>query len=160
MIGWKLKALAGVSAALVLTAAGWAWHSDRQELASVTGQLSESQDDLEKSESARWQEHASSMRIYFNEQSRIQELEDEKARLAERLASDAIGLRINAECPGLPEDTAAPGQSYAPTPRLTDSAERDYRTLRERVIEQRSQVIGLQRYIREECPDTKKDPTD
>lgn len=150
MIGWKLKALIGVSLLAVSISALWYIDHLRTELEEAEGDYEKVSRDLEQSESARWQEHASSMRVYFNETQRIQELEDEKARLAERLADDAIGLRVSAECPE-PQRTAATGEPDETGPRLTDAARRDYITLRERIVEVRSQVTGLQRYINEEC---------
>ncbi|MCE1543773.1 lysis protein, partial [Enterobacter hormaechei] len=81
------------------------------------------------------------------------ELADAKETI-ERLHSDVIAgrkrLQLNANCP----TNGAPGSGglgYATGPRLTDSAERDYFTLRERIVTVTKQVGYLQDYIKEQC---------
>ncbi|WP_454882075.1 lysis protein [Salmonella enterica] len=60
------------------------------------------------------------------------------------------GLRINAKCPA--NGTAGTGGMVdASSPRLTDSAERDYFTLRERIVTVTKQVGYLQEYIKTQC---------
>ncbi|ELV3468024.1 lysis protein [Enterobacter asburiae] len=60
------------------------------------------------------------------------------------------GLLVNARCPA--NGTAgASGMGDASSPRLTDSAERDYFTLRERIVTVTKQVGYLQDYIKEQC---------
>lgn len=81
------------------------------------------------------------------------ELADAKETI-ERLHSDVIAgrkrLQLNANCP----TNGAPGSGGlvdATGPRLTDSAERDYFTLRERIVTVTKQVGYLQDYIKEQC---------
>ncbi|WP_411696626.1 lysis protein [Enterobacter pasteurii] len=81
------------------------------------------------------------------------ELADAKETI-ERLHSDVIAgrkrLQLNAKCPA--NGTASTGgMGNAPGPRLTDSAERDYFTLRERIVTVTKQVGYLQDYIKEQC---------
>ncbi|HII3580730.1 lysis protein [Citrobacter freundii] len=60
------------------------------------------------------------------------------------------GLHINARCPA--NGTTGPGGMVdASSPRLTDSAERDYFTLRERIVTVTKQVGYLQEYIKAQC---------
>ncbi|ELZ9356987.1 lysis protein [Citrobacter freundii] len=60
------------------------------------------------------------------------------------------GLHVNARCPA--NGTAVTGgMGDASSPRLTDSAERDYFTLRERIATVTKQVGYLQDYINEQC---------
>ncbi|HCK7128478.1 TPA: lysis protein [Enterobacter hormaechei] len=60
------------------------------------------------------------------------------------------GLHVNARCPA--NGTASTGgMGDATGPRLTDSAERDYFTLRERIVTVTKQVGYLQDYIRQQC---------
>ena len=47
--------------------------------------------------------------------------------------------------------TGTGGVGDASGPRLTDSAERDYFTLRERLITMQKQLEGTQKYINEQC---------
>ena len=81
------------------------------------------------------------------------ELADAKAKLDDLqqcVRSGKCGLRINAACPK--GDTAtASSVGDATRPRLADSAERDYFTLRERISTITGQVSYLQQYIREQC---------
>lgn len=60
------------------------------------------------------------------------------------------GLHVNARCPANGA-TSTGGVGDASGPRLTDSAERDYFTLRERIATVTKQVGYLQDYIKEQC---------
>lgn len=81
------------------------------------------------------------------------ELSDAKKQLddLQRCVRDGkCGLHINARCP-TNGATSAGGMVDASGPRLTDSAERDYFTLRERIVTVTKQVGYLQDYIKEQC---------
>ena len=81
------------------------------------------------------------------------ELADAKAtidQLERDVASGKRRLQLNANCPAN-GTTSSPGMDDAPTARLTQSAERDYFTLRERIETVTKQLTGLQQYIREQC---------
>ncbi|HFO1954324.1 lysis protein [Klebsiella pneumoniae] len=81
------------------------------------------------------------------------ELADAKATI-DQLERDVIAgkrrLQLNAKCPANGA-TAAGGVGDASSPRLTDSAERDYFTLRERINTITGQVNYLQQYVRGQC---------
>jgi len=81
------------------------------------------------------------------------ELADAKETI-ERLHSDVIAgrkrLQLNANCTANGA-TSTGGMGDASGPRLTDSAERDYFTLRERIVTVTKQVGYLQDYIKEQC---------
>ena len=81
------------------------------------------------------------------------ELADAKETI-ERLHSDVIAgrkrLLLNTKCPAN-GPTSTGGMGDATGPRLTDSAERDYFTLRERIVTVTKQVGYLQDYIKEQC---------
>ena len=49
------------------------------------------------------------------------------------------------------EATTASGVDNAASPRLADTAERDYFTPRERLITMQKQLEGTQKYINEQC---------
>jgi len=81
------------------------------------------------------------------------ELADAKASI-DQLHSDVVAgrkrLQLNATCkkqsttgPSSMDDAARPG--------LTDSAQRDYFTLRKRIETSGKMIAGLQQYIREQC---------
>lgn len=81
------------------------------------------------------------------------ELADAKAtidQLERDVASGKRRLQLNAKCPANGA-TVAGGVGDASGPRLTDSAERDYFTLRERINTITGQVSYLQDYIRTQC---------
>ncbi|HEE9909057.1 TPA: lysis protein [Citrobacter braakii] len=82
-----------------------------------------------------------------------QDLADAKKQLddLQRCVSDGkCGLRVNAKCPA--NGTASTGSlGDASGPRLTDSAQRDYFTLRERIVTVTKQVGYLQDYINTQC---------
>ncbi|EPO5351328.1 lysis protein [Klebsiella michiganensis] len=81
------------------------------------------------------------------------ELADAKAtidQLERDVASGKRRLQLNARCPAN-GTTATGGMGDASGPRLTDSAERDYFTLRERIVTITGQVNYLQEYIRTQC---------
>lgn len=60
------------------------------------------------------------------------------------------GLRINAKCP-TNGATSTGSLGDASGPRLTDAAQRDYFTLRERIVTVTKQVGYLQDYIKDQC---------
>ncbi len=81
------------------------------------------------------------------------ELADAKAtidQLERDVASGKRRLQLNAKCPANGATTTG-GMGDASGPRLTDSAERDYFTLRERISTVTGQVSYLQDYIRTQC---------
>ncbi|EPF7465381.1 lysis protein [Serratia marcescens] len=81
---------------------------------------------------------------------RTQELNDAKNQiddLQRAVAAGNLRLQLAATCP----TTGAAGVVDATSPRLTDAAERDYFRLRERIETARSQIAGLQDYIRNVC---------
>ena len=80
------------------------------------------------------------------------ELADAKAEdaLRDDVAAGRRRLHIKAVCQSVREATAS-GVDNAASPRLADTAERDYFTLRERLITMQKQLEGTQKYINEQC---------
>ena len=81
------------------------------------------------------------------------ELADAKKQLddLQRCVRDGkCGLRINAKCPANGA-TSTGSMGDASGPRLTDSAQRDYFTLRERIVTVTKQGEYLQEYINTQC---------
>ena len=60
-------------------------------------------------------------------------------------------LHISKQSVSQCEATTASGVDNAASPRLADTAERDYFTLRERLITMQKQLEGTQKYINEQC---------
>ncbi|MDA8479824.1 lysis protein [Citrobacter sp. Awk 4] len=83
----------------------------------------------------------------------IGELADAKKQLYDLqrcVSTGKCGLHVNAKCPEN-GTTESGGMGYASSPRLTDAAERDYFTLRERIVTVTKQVGYLQEYINTQC---------
>ena len=81
------------------------------------------------------------------------ELANAKAKLdalQQCVSSGKCGLRLNAKCPTA-NTTGTASVDDAASPRLTDAAQRDYFTLRERIETAGKQIAGLQQYIKEQC---------
>ncbi|EBA9761386.1 lysis protein [Salmonella enterica] len=83
------------------------------------------------------------------------ELADAKAEndaLRDDVAAGRRRLLVNATCPAVPtgKSTSAARVDNAARPRLADSAQRDYFTLKERVTTMQKQLEGAQQYIREQ----------
>lgn len=82
------------------------------------------------------------------------ELADAKAEndaLRDDIAAGRRRLRIRAVCPAVREATGTTGVDDAARPGLTDAAQRDYFTLRERIATSDRMIRGLQEYIRTQC---------
>ncbi|EAP3755817.1 lysis protein [Salmonella enterica] len=84
------------------------------------------------------------------------ELADAKAEndaLERDVADGRRRLYVNATCPAMPtgKSTSTARMDNAASPRLADSAKRDYFTLKERVTTMQKQLEGAQDYIRTQC---------
>ncbi|OIN15011.1 endopeptidase [Salmonella enterica subsp. enterica serovar Sarajane] len=84
------------------------------------------------------------------------ELSDAKAEndaLRDDVAAGRRRLLVNATCPAMPtgKSTSAASVDNAASPRLADSAQRDYFTLKERVTTMQKQLEGAKDYIRTQC---------
>ena len=82
------------------------------------------------------------------------ELADAKATI-EKLRDDVSAgrkrLQLNARCPSSDKTPGPPGVDDVGSARLTDAAQRDYFTLRERIETAGKQIAGLQEYISNIC---------
>ena len=74
----------------------------------------------------------------------------ENDALRDDVAAGRRRLHIKAVCQSVREATTASGVDNAASPRLADTAERDYFTLRERLITMQKQLEGTQKYINEQ----------
>lgn len=70
-------------------------------------------------------------------------------QLQRDVASGKRRLQLNATC--TKQSATSTGVDDAASPGLTDSAERDYFTLRNRIELAGKQIAGLQQYIKEQC---------
>ena len=83
------------------------------------------------------------------------ELADARAENETLRADVAAGrkrLRVNASCSAAVREATGPTSvDNATSPRLADTAERDYFILRERLMTMQKQLEGAQEYIRTQC---------
>ena len=76
----------------------------------------------------------------------------ENETLRADVAAGRKRLRVNASCSAAVREATGPTSvDNATSPRLADTAERDYFTLRERLITMQKQLEGTQKYINEQC---------
>ncbi|EGQ5294899.1 lysis protein [Enterobacter cloacae] len=81
-----------------------------------------------------------------------QELADAQETINQLERDVATGkrrLQLNATCKS--NTTGTSGMDDASSPRLTDSAQRDYWSLRERIETSNKMILGLQEYINTQC---------
>ena len=113
---------------------------DREELTSANAQLSSQLEWQNKTQKA----------VTAIDETRTKELNDAKNQIAglqRDVATGARKLRVAATC----EPSTTSGMADASGPRLTDTATRNYFTLRERIATSDKQIAGLQDYIRNVC---------
>ena len=74
-------------------------------------------------------------------------------QLEHDVATGKRRLQLNASCAPVPtgKSSSPAGVDDGASPRLTDSAERDYFTLRQRIETVTKQLTGLQEYVRSQC---------
>ncbi|EIV2913291.1 lysis protein [Serratia marcescens] len=117
---------------------------------SLRGELEEvSKDNAQLSGQLEWQNKTQKAVADIDLQ-RTQELEDAKSKIADLqrdVANGARKLRVSASC----QPSKPSGVDDAASPRLTDTAQRDYFTLRERIEIANKQISGLQDYINQVC---------
>lgn len=70
-------------------------------------------------------------------------------QLERDVANGRKRLQLNATCKG--KSSGATGMDDVASARLTDSAERDYFTIRQRIETVTKQLTGLQEYVRTQC---------
>ena len=80
----------------------------------------------------------------------LADAKSENDRLRADVESGSKRLRVNATCPA-PNASATSSVDDATSPRLNDSAQRDYLNLRERIGTATKQIAGLQDYITNIC---------
>lgn len=143
---WPLEHWQAVIVAVVLSLLAYFVYSnqalrhERDKLQTANSQLSGQLD---------WQ-NSTQRAVAAIDEHRTKELNDAKNQIDDlRRAVDAGArkLQLAATC----STTGAAGVADATGPRLTDAAERDYFRLRERIETARSQIAGLQDYIRKAC---------
>ncbi|MFW0824785.1 lysis protein [Cronobacter dublinensis] len=81
----------------------------------------------------------------------IARVKAENDQLRADVANGNRRLQLHATCKPVRDATTATGSADATAPRLDDAAQRDYFTLREKIETSRTMILGLQKYITEQC---------
>jgi prophage endopeptidase len=82
---------------------------------------------------------------------RLKALQSDKDQMSRDLADGKRRLSVNASCVSRAGDSRPISKPDDASPRLTDSAQRDYLNLRSGIERQRAQIEGLQTYITTVC---------
>lgn len=72
-------------------------------------------------------------------------------KLRDDVATGRKRLQLNARCPRTDKASGGASVDDGTSARLTDAAQRDYFTLRERINISNKQIAGMQDYIRQQC---------
>ncbi|EAU1516101.1 lysis protein [Salmonella enterica] len=148
----------GVIVSLLIVAAALAWttdhyhgnavrYKDQRDTATHNLKLAnETIDDMQ----VRQRDNAALDAKYTKE---IADAKAENDALRDDVAAGRRRLLVNATCPAMPtgKSTSAASVDNAASPRLADSAQRDYFTLRDRLTTMQKQLEGAQDYIRTQC---------
>lgn len=143
---WPLPHWQAAIVAVVLSLLAYFAHSnqalrqERDKLQTANSQLSGQLD---------WQ-NSTQRAVAAIDEHRTKELNDAKNQIDDLQRAVAAGtrkLQLAATCP----TTGAAGMADATGPRLTDTAQRDYFRLRERIEIANKQIAGLQDYINQVC---------
>lgn len=144
-------ATALLSVIIALLVGMWYTTSQMQSLSSdlkeITQVANQQKEDLENIQRQRVQ--AAELDIKVTQE--LANAKSEVERLRAGLSNGTKRLRISASCPKLPETTASTVEPDATSPRLNDSAERDYLSLIERIKQSKTMINGLQSFIRTQC---------
>ncbi len=82
----------------------------------------------------------------------LADAKSENERLRADIANGTKRLQLNANCTKpVPKIASTASVDDVTSPELTDSARRDYLSLRERIGIATSQITGLQEYVRQQC---------
>lgn len=159
---WREAALAGLLVAVGVQQARLsnekANHAEtKQAHAQVLGGLAEKS--LAAYKAVMADDEARKLALSALDKKHLKELQDEQdklAKLRDDVRTGRVGLRVNAVCTTparteVSQATSTTSVDDASSPRLTDSAQRDYFDLRTGIEVARKQVIGLQDYVNNVC---------
>lgn len=139
------------SLAAILFLSGWTINGWRWEAKLSDIRLEASESALQAAIKARDKQRAAQAKISALDAQKTKELNHAKSeinRMRESVDNGTGWLQLNANCAKLPGLTLDTGLGDGTSPRLTDSAERDYWLLRERAATCIKQVEVLQGVVR------------
>lgn len=126
--------------------------AERDSLSEQVQQAGAREESMRKTLGLQRELYADTQKVNDEYWNRVTTAESEVSRLADDLRNGDKRLSVKATCvPGAGKDPAAIRRPDDASPRLTDSAQRDYLNLRSGIERQRAQIEGLQTYITTVC---------
>lgn len=126
--------------------------AERDSLSEQVQQAGAREESMRKTLGLQRELYADTQKVNDEYWNRVTTAEAEVSRLADDLRNGGKRLSVKATCvSGAGKDSAAITSSHDASPRLTDSAQRDYLNLRSGIERQRAQIEGLQTYITTVC---------
>ncbi|CNE41147.1 lysis protein [Yersinia kristensenii] len=120
----------------------------KRDVAEITAVANQQEKDLQLIETQR--QAVAAIDIKYTKE--LADAKSENERLRADIANGTKRLQLNATCPKpVPKATGPASVPDDASPRLTESAQRDYLSLRERIGIATSQINGLQDYITNVC---------
>ncbi|EAB2832860.1 lysis protein [Salmonella enterica subsp. enterica] len=147
----------GVIISLLIVVAALAWTTERYHGNAVKykGQRDTATDNLKLANETITDMQVRQRDVAALDARYTKELADAKAEndaLRDDVTAGRRRLYVNATCPAaVRKATSAARMDNAARPRLADSSQRDYFTLKERVTTMQKQLEGAQTYIRTQC---------
>lgn len=151
-----MSRLTGITCAIIIVAIstlGWLVNHYRDNAISYKDQRDKATEQLSRANATITDMQIRQRNVAALDAKYTGELQDAKATIDQLERDVATGkrrLQLNARC-ATNGATSSSGMDDGTGPRLTDSAERDYFTLRERIATVTKQLTGLQEYVRTQC---------
>ena len=149
----RVTAIISALVICIIVCLSWAVNHYRDNAITYKAQRDKNARELKGERGNYWHADASARDVAALDAKYTKELADaaENDALRDDVAAGRRRLHIKAVCQSVREATTASGVDNAASPRLADTAERDYFTLRERLITMQKQLEGTQKYINEQC---------
>lgn len=148
----RLTAIIIAVIACIIVSLGWAVNHYRENAIDYKEQRDKANKDLNLAKETISDMQTRQRNVAALDAKYTQELADAQETINQLERDVATGkrrLQLNATCKG--NTTGTTGMDDATSARLTDSAERDYFTLRQRIETVTKQLTGLQEYVRTQC---------
>ncbi|HDL7836902.1 TPA: lysis protein [Yersinia enterocolitica] len=147
----KLTEILGAALIIVISILGYFQSrvtTLKRDVAEITVVANQQKKDLQLIETQR--QVVAAIDIKYTKE--LADAKSENERLRADIANGTKRLQLNANCTKpVPKIASTASVDDVTSPELTDSARRDYLSLRERIGIATSQIAGLQEYVRQQC---------
>lgn len=147
----KLTEILGAALIIVISILGYFQSrvtTLKRDVAEITVVANQQKKDLQLIETQR--QVVAAIDIKYTKE--LADAKSENERLRADIANGTKRLQLNANCTKpVPKIASTASMDDVTSPELTDSARRDYLSLRERIGIATSQIAGLQEYVRQQC---------